>query len=319
MMAGVRHLAIRINNAVSKRFLLVVVVGFGTGLALPDSVGELSWILPYVLVFIVFAMGTSCTVESFRAIALSPKGFLTAVAMVYAVMPLIGFAMGHFSYPGRPQLQLGHFLIAVTPVAITSVVWTGIAAGNVTLSLALVTLITLLSGFWIPAAMALYMGAVVDFDAAELVASLLKSVVLPALAGLVARNRAPRHVETVRPYLDLVSKAGVITVLVVNGAALGPMVGDISWEMGGVLLLVALHVMLNFSLSFGAARLILGRRSSSVASVTYSSSMRNNAAGLVIAANYFGPLAALPVIACILVQHFWAGVFLRLVKVQAPQ
>ncbi|MFW5844292.1 MAG: bile acid:sodium symporter family protein, partial [Spirochaetota bacterium] len=151
------------------------------------------------------------------------------------------------------------------------------------------------------------------FDALTLVGNLSKTIVLPALLGLLVRNRLPRITESSKPYVDLVSKLGMISVLVVNGVALKPIVGRLGWGMAGLILIVAIHVLANFATGLAVSSLILGRRNPSVTAVMYSSSMRNNAAGLVIATNYFSPAVSLPVIGCMIVQHFWAGVFLRIV------
>ncbi len=58
---------------------------------------------------------------------------------------MIGYLVWVLFYSGDPELPVGHLLMAVTPVAVTSVVWTGIAGGNVALSIALVTVATLVS------------------------------------------------------------------------------------------------------------------------------------------------------------------------------
>ena len=98
-------------------------------------------------------------------------------------MPLIGFGVGNVFYPNEGQLLVGHFLVGATPVAVTSVVWTGIAGGNVALVIA---------------------------------------IVASALGGIVARNRAEEIVSSLRPYLSFVSKVGMVFVLVVNGTILSP-------------------------------------------------------------------------------------------------
>ncbi len=313
MMLPLRHIVSTINRVTSRYFLALVITGMGSGLLLPDRVADFAVILPYVLALIVFTMGTSCTVDSFKAIILSPKGFLTALFVVFVLMPLIGYLIGLLFYSGDPELFLGHLLMAVTPVAITSVVWTGIAGGNVALSIALVTVATLVSGASIPGLLSLYAGAVVEFDTLALVGNLSKTIVLPALLGLLVRNRLPRATEVSKPYVDLVAKFGMISVLVINGVTLKPVLGRLGWGMGSLILIVAIHVLANFATGLGVSSLVLGRRSPSVSAVMYSSSMRNNAAGLVIATNYFGPVVSLPVIGCMIVQHFWAGVFFRIV------
>mgnify|MGYP006288495765 FL=1 len=309
-----RNLTVRLNKIVSRYFLVVVVVGIAAGLSLPDGVSNLRVVLPYLLATIVFTMGTSCTVESFKSIIVYPRGFITALILIFVVMPLIGFAVGSLFYAGDPELLFGHVLVAVVPVAVTSVVWTGIAKGDIALSIALVTFVTLISGAALPLQLSIYVGQVVAFDAWSLVRNLTLTIVLPAMAGLLVRNRAPRLVKYARPYMDLLAKLGMTTILLVNGSVLKPVVANLGWGLSAIVLVVAVQVVANFAAAFGISALFLGRGSESQSAVMYSSSMRNNAAGLVIASNYVAPAVALPVIGSLLLQHFVAGLFGRVVR-----
>ena len=111
--------------------------GLVTGFLFADYASNAAVVLPYALFFIVFVVGTSCTLESFRSVITDPRGFFIALGVIFILMPLIGYLMGFFFHSGTPAYAAGHFLLSVTPVAITSMVWTGIAGGHIALSLAL--------------------------------------------------------------------------------------------------------------------------------------------------------------------------------------
>ena len=288
--------------------------GLVVGFVLADYVAGAAGLLPYALVFIVFAMGTSCTLESFRSVVTAPKGFLVALLVVFVCMPVIGYTVGRLLYPSNPDFAVGHFLISVTPVAITSMVWTGIAGGNIALSLSLVTVVTVLSGFNIPLQMSLFLGKIVQFDALALLVNLSRTIVVPVILGLVLRNRFPGRVEPMRPYIDLFTKLAMLLIISVNGAVVRPYIVAFDLAILRLFLIVALHTLLNFSIALIIARLLLGRTHPSLPPVVYAASMKNNAAGLVIALNYFGAMVALPVVISMMMQQFWAGAFFRIIR-----
>ena len=288
--------------------------GLVTGFLFADYASNAAVVLPYALFFIVFVVGTSCTLESFRSVITDPRGFFIALGVIFVLMPLIGYLMGFFFHSGTPAYAAGHFLLSVTPVAITSMVWTGIAGGHIALSLALVTVVTLVSGVNIPFQMAFFMGKVVEFDALALTGSLSRTIVMPVILGLALRNRAPKAVVPLRPYFDLVTKLMLLVIITVNGAVVRPYVQGFDWEIIRLFLLVGLHNFLNFFSALAVAALFLGRRHMALPSVVYASSMKNTAAGIVIALNYFGPIVALPVVFSMMMQQFWAGAVYRIMN-----
>lgn len=288
--------------------------GLVTGFLFADYASNASVVLPYALFFIVFVVGTSCTLESFRSVITDPKGFFIALGVIFILMPLIGYGMGYFFHSDTPSYAAGHFLLSVTPVAITSMVWTGIVGGHIALSLALVTVVTLVSGVNIPFQMSVFMGKVVEFDALALTGNLSRTIVIPVILGLALRNRAPKVVIPLRPYFDLVTKLMMLVIITVNGAVVRPYVQGFDWEIIRLFLLVGLHNFLNFFTALAVAALFLGKRHLALPSVVYASSMKNTAAGIVIALNYFGPVVALPVVFSMMMQQFWAGAVYRIVS-----
>jgi bile acid:Na+ symporter, BASS family len=309
-----RKTVIRINDFIGRYLVVIIVVGLTAGFFLDEHIAGVTVALPYILIVVVFVMGTSCTLESFRSIAQAPKGFIVALLVIFICMPIIGYLMGYLFHRDNPSFAVGHFLLSVTPVAITSMIWTGIAGGNIALSLALVTVGTLVSGFNIPLQMSLFMGKVVQFDTAALAGSLSKTIVIPVLLGLAVRNRAPRLIEPLRPYMDLMTKVALVLILSVNGAVVRPYISSFDWEIVRLFLLVGVHNFLNFSVSLGIAWLALGRGNPAMPAVVYAASMKNNAAGVVVALNYFGPIVALPVVITMLMQQLWAGGFYRIIR-----
>lgn len=276
-----------------------------------QQVAEASSVLPFMLMFMVFVMGTSCTLQSLRSVALAPRRFLVALFVVYVLMPVLGYGIGRLFYAEGSPYAVGHLLIAVTPVAITSTVWTGMSHGNIALSLALVTFVTVVSGFYIPLQMSVFAGRTVEFDSFVLMGNLVRTIVLPVLLGIFVRHRSRGGIQAHRSYLDLITKVMMLVLLAVNGAVVRPHLQQMDGRLLRSVLVVTLHTSLNFAVGYLASMSLLGKRDRSLPTVVYAASMKNNAAGIVIALSHFGPLVALPVVLNMILQQFWASAYYR--------
>ncbi len=303
-----------IHEFISAYLTLFVIVCIAAGLLFAPQIAPLSAALPYMLFFMVFVMGTSCTLDSLKSVVAAPKGFLVTLVVVYLCMPVIGYGIGLLFYGPGSSYAVGHFLIAITPVAITSTIWTAISNGNIALSLSVVTFATVLSGFYIPLQMSIFMGQAVFFDSRELMSNLVQTIVIPVLLGLAARHTMGRSVERFRPGLDLTTKEMMLVLLAINGAVVRPYMQSLDADLPWVLVAVVVHTVANFFIAFVISRLLLGRNDRALPTVVYAASMKNNAAGIVIALNHFGPIVALPVVLNMIMQQFWAGVCYRVFR-----
>ena len=297
----------RINNFLSKYLILFIMASLCMGFLNPGILIRFSNGLPYLLMFMVFSLGTSCRLQSFTDVVKKPKAFIISLFIIYLILPVIGFGLGKIFYSSSPEYAVGHFLLAVSPVAITSMLWTGFLGGNLVLSLALITVATVLSGLLLPFQVSFFMGKAVAFDAIALMLSLSKMIVLPVIAGLLLRIKAPVLVDKVSSWFNVVNKLIIMMILAVNGAAVTPYIDTVDWHLIRMFLIVGLHLLLNFSVALVVCRYTLGKGSKDLPAIVFASGMRNNAAGVVIALHYFGPEVALPVIICIFLQQLTAG------------
>jgi len=304
----------QVNNFISKFLLLFILATLAAGLVFEENLIRFSSILPYLFMIMVFNLGTSCSLESLKEVVRKPKSFILGFLIIYIVLPLIGYGLGWIFYGDSPKYAVGHFLLAVTPVAVTSMLWTGFLGGNLVLHLAIISLATVLSGFIIPFQVSFFMGEVVEFDAFSLMVSMSKMIVLPVIAGLLMRQKAPGLVEKIKSGANLINKFLMLFIIAVNGAAVKPNLVTIDWQLIRMFLIVALHLALNFSVSLLICWKILGKESKDLPPIVFASGMRNNAAGVVIALHYFGPEVALPVIICIFLQQLTAGAFYSLIQ-----
>ena len=129
----------------------------------------------------------------------------------------------------------------------------------------------------------------------------------------MVRNRLPQTVTSLRLYIDLLTKIAMVTILTINGAALRPYIASLDFGVVRLFAIVAIHSLTNFTAALGISALLLRKSHPSIPPVMYAASMKNNAAGVVIATNYFDPVIALPVVVSMIIKHLLAGVFCRII------
>ena len=123
-------------------------------------------------------------------------------------MPLAALALGGLFLGPSSPFAVGLVLAAVIPIGVTSVIWTGMARGEVPLALTAVTIDSLLSPLLVPCSAWLFLGHIVHFDAMSLFSGLFVMIVLPTAAALTmpgSHRRAPGRLP--RPGQRLVGQA----------------------------------------------------------------------------------------------------------------
>lgn len=136
---------------------------------------------------IMFGMGTKLSVEDFVREFRRPKGLLVGTALVYTVMPLVGFALAKaFGFP--PEVAAGVILIGACPGGAASNVMAYLAKGNVALSVGMTTLATLLAPFVTPPLMSALAGRMIEIPIIGMMLSIMNMIIVPVVAGLIANR-----------------------------------------------------------------------------------------------------------------------------------
>lgn len=167
---------------------------------------------------------------------------------------------------------------------------TYLARGDVALSVSVATVSTLVAPLVTPPLTLLLAGEYLPVDAGSMVVDILKTVLLPVLAGLAVRLLASRYVQRALPVLPWLSAVtiGVIVTVVVAGSA-----DAIKSAALLVFVAVVLHNGLGLALGYGAGRLTrLGEPASRA--MAFEVGMQNSGLAASLATAHFSPLAALP-------------------------
>ena len=199
-----------------------------------------------------------------------PAPMFVAIAISQVLIPLIGWVLGELLF-SDPNIVAGIVLEYSVPIAVTSTMWIGIYAGDMSLALGTLLISTLISPVTIPATLRLLVGATVQVDA----------------AGMF-----------------------VVLVITTNSTSLHDFIFNLTPELAGVMVFIAIMASSGYLWGFAATRLMgLGREQA--VTLTFCSALRNISAGAVIAQTYFPAATMFPVMTGTLFNQFFAAVFGR--------
>jgi BASS family bile acid:Na+ symporter len=232
----------------------------------------------------------------------------------------IAASLGLWHNPEEVQsLVVGLALVAAMPVAGSSTAWSQNNNGEVSFSLALVLLSTLLSPLTTPLILHSASWLTIGAHAGELhrlavgrtSAFLLVCVALPSLLGVFGRHLiGGSKIDSARPQLRLINYLVLLLLNYGNGAvALPQAVAYPDWDFLAVILGVTLTLCVaGFSAGWWLGRLFGADRPRCIA-LMFGLGMSNNGSGLVLAGMALAayPRAMLPILVYNLVQHLVAG------------
>jgi len=213
---------------------------------------ELKRLIVPLLQIIMFGMGTTLGLRDFEGVVKMPRAVIIGLTCQFTIMPVVGFSLAHlFGFPD--EIAAGVILIGCVPSGLASNVMAFIAKANLPLSITITSCATLLAPLFTPALMKLLGGAFVKVEAVAMMIDILKMVILPIVAGL-AVNRLLRHrLDWLNQVMPKVSMFGIVMIISVI-TALGR---EHLLKVGGALLLcVALHNTLGYTLGYWAARFL---------------------------------------------------------------
>jgi len=219
------------------------------------------------------------------------------------------------------------------PIGLTSIVWTGIAGGDVVLALVVVMLDTLLAPLILPGFFALVLGQSVAVNYSQMILDLILMIALPSIAGMALNDITKGKVDNFSQSLGgLTAKIGVFFIILINAAIIAP---QIVWEMSifklllvilllmilllMILLLMILLLMLcGYLVGYLASFALRNRTRPIVLTMIFNVGMRNINFGFVLAMTYFPIAVAIPVILASIFNQPLASIFASLSLRNAP-
>ena len=248
--------------------------------------------LPGLITVTMFCLGSLLPVEEVRRLLRQLPLVALGTVTQCIVMPLAAFAVVSL-WELEGGYRLGVILVGCVPGAMASNVLTLAAGGNVSYSVSLTTLATILSPLSVPLLLTLLVDEIAEFHEKAMMQSLLLTVVIPVIVGY-GLARVHHHVERI---------ASVAAPIAANLAILWIIATVVSLNrerLGSIPVVVLMGLVLINLVGYAggyAAGFVARLPESMRRALTLEVGMQNAGLGTVIAVDTFGdrfPEAAIP-------------------------
>ena len=163
-------------------------------------------VLP-ILLLLMFHLGLEFKLTDIVSLAKRPKAVWVGLFAQIVLLPAIAIGLGNLFKP-EPYLFVGLVLIACSPGGSSSNIFSFIAKGDVTLSVTLTTLSSIITIFTIPPIMMYAMNAAgfeaanrIELPAAQLFLQNVALILLPIALGMIVKKRKPHFAEKAAKHL----------------------------------------------------------------------------------------------------------------------
>lgn len=273
------------------------------GLLLGDGVGQYVGVVMWLFAGATFIGSLKIDFNAFLDTIKRPKGILVVMLILRVIMPMIALVFGRVFFPNDVYIQTGLLLFGLLPVAINSVLWTVITKGNVSLSLSVVLLDTILAPFILPFSILVLTGASIELDTVGMMKSLLLMVVVPSLVGMSLNQFTQGEISKkwsmrLAPF----AKIALLLVILINGGNIRKYFPPVDLELLLIMVSITFLAIVGYMLSWNLAKW-LNLSQGEVKAIVFSGGMRNMSTGVVIAVAYFPPRAAIPIVTGIFFQQ----------------
>ena len=205
-----------------------------------------------LLGLVMFGMGMALRIEDFRIVFSRPRDIAIGCLAQFTVMPLLAWVLSRL-FALDEALTVGVILVGCCPGGTASNVITYLAKGDLALSVGMTATSTVLAPFVTPLLVWLLVGQTVDVEVVGMLLSIFWVVILPIVAGLVAKWLWPKFTERATGYLPAVSTLAICAIVLIVIAA------NASKLLAGgliIILVVMLHNLFGLSIGYLIGRLL---------------------------------------------------------------
>ena len=160
------------------------------------------WLILIVIQLVMFGMGTQMSLKDFTGIKTMSKGVLVGIICQFSIMPLIGYILTRI-FDFEPEIAAGIILIGSCSSGLASNVMVFLARANLTLSVTLTAVATLLAPVMTPFLMKILAGTYVEIKFMDMCIQIIKIVIVPIGAAML--NDAYTHgTSLIRKYINII-------------------------------------------------------------------------------------------------------------------
>ncbi len=184
-------------------------------------------ILPLSLFVIMFGIGISLRLADFKTVLRSPKAIAVGLGGQLILLPLIAYAIAR-ALQLPPEIAVGLIIIALAPGGATSNMFTYLAKGDVSLSISLTALVSLITPLTIPLIAALsishFLGQNTTFELPiiKTIIQLFVITIFPVALGMLTLSRWPttaKKLERILKWFSIFFLLLIIALIVLKNAA----------------------------------------------------------------------------------------------------
>ena len=281
----------KLSHLAGRYFALWVVLGTLTGALRPEIFAWVGPQIPLLLGVIMFGIGMTLSGTDFKNALTRPRSREVAAGVLaqFTIMPLVAYGLA-LALRLPPDLAVGVILVGTCPGGTASNVVTYLARGDLALSVSMTSVATLLAPVLTPMLTLWLAGQWIPVSAGALFLSIVKIVLLPVAAGVLAHRFLSKTVEQVTPMLPLVSVSAIVLIVAFVVSA---NLEHILATAATLFVAVALHNLIGLGLGYTLAR-ALRLEESKKRAIAIEVGMQNSGLAVSLAAVHFNPAAAIP-------------------------
>ena len=284
-------------------FFLGIALVVPAALAIPEAGTWLRrWHILQIGIFSVFLI-TGLTIEF--SLAKGAGKHLTAVtASLFSslvMFPALTWLLSRGFFAGMSDFMVGALILAVAPATIASgAVMTGLAGGNIPLSLFICIAGNIAAIFTVPVSLDILIHgqAAVALPVVRMISNLFMIIIVPIAIGQVLRMRLKDSLAPFRKGFSVFSQLVVLMIIFNAVTSSAARLGSAGAQLGSLLAFVVLLHGMVLALNFGISRLI-GLDRPATAAFTIQTSQKTLTVSYLVWAGYFAvdhPMAVIPAI-----------------------
>ncbi len=203
----------KVSGFLGKYMAIIVLAVAALALFVPKSSMwiQTSWV-NYLLMVVMFGMGLTMKLSDFGVVFSRPKDIIIGCSAQFIIMPLLAFALGK-TFGLERSLLVGVMLVGTCPGGTASNVITYLSKGDVSLSVGMTSVNTLLSPLLTPALTYLFLRTSVHVDVKAMIFSIIQVVAVPIGLGILINKLMPKVCKKIKDILPCISVTAICLII----------------------------------------------------------------------------------------------------------
>jgi len=277
---------------------------------------ELTDLLPIAIAFIMFSLGLNLKISDFTRIFIQPKDILIGLFSQIVILPIVAFCIIIFIFPNiTPELAIGVMIIAAVPGGATSNMFTSLSKGDVSLSISLTAITSLICIISIPL-IAIYsynyfLQTNIEVDTTRKSLELFIIVTVPTIIGMLVNIFFTNFANSFE------NKAKIISIVLLALVIIGAVLKDLSnvglyFKQSGLITLILNILMMLIAFYIGK---FLASSFKQTKTFIFELGLQNGTIAIFVAQNIFGnQIFAIPAITYSLIMFFTSIICLYFIR-----